>query len=172
MNRRVRLNVGLGRTCGTATVCIWIANFHHTVGCSKWPEAKLRVQSICITSSEQHPAEALKVGMLNDLLHQASGETFASVRGQDVDVRKRRERRLVGYDASKAHLLTVAKHTKTEGVVYRAFDYRARNTGRPVRVREEVVNRAYVQARFVAGDFVCGHRELCALTCKVTGAPH
>jgi hypothetical protein len=134
MNRRVRLNVGLGRTCGTATVCIWIANFHHTVGCSKWPEAKLRIQSICVTSSEQHAAQTLKVGVLNDLLDEAPGETFAAVRRQDVDVRKPRERGLVSNDTSKPHLLTVAENAEAERVRYRALDHGTRNAGRPVRL--------------------------------------
>jgi len=95
--------------------------------------------------------------MLDDILHETEGNAFAAMCWQDVYVSKVCEGGLVRYGASKANLFTLMKNPKTQGILYRAFDDVAWNTGRPVRLCQKVVDRRYVEAGFVARDFVWRH---------------
>ena len=83
MNRRVRLTVALGRPFG-ASVCIWIVNFHEALRSSKWLEAELRVERMCVASREQHAAESLKDRVSNELIHEAPRQTFTSMLRNNV----------------------------------------------------------------------------------------
>jgi hypothetical protein len=77
---------------------------------------------------------------------------------QDVHVGKVCERCFVRYGASKANLFTLIKNAKTQRIIYSAFDDGAWNAERPVRLRQKAVNRPYVEAGFVACDFVRRHK--------------
>ena len=94
------------------------------------------------------------------MFHETEGNAFAAMLWQDVHVGKVCERCFVGNGASKANLFTLIKSAKTQGIVHRAFDDGAWNAGRPVRLRQEAVNRPYVEAGFVACDFVWRHKWL------------
>jgi hypothetical protein len=96
--------------------------------------------------------------MLDYMFHETEGNAIAAMLWQDVHVGKVCERCFVGNGASKANLFTLIKSAKTQGIVYRALDDGAWNAGRPVRLRQEAVNRPYVEAGFVACDFVWRHK--------------
>jgi len=132
-------------------------NFHDAIRSCKRFETELRVQGVRVASREQHSSKTLKLGMSNDLLHETPRKPFAPMLWKNVHVRKVCEGCLVSYDAGKANLSALAKNTKTERILYCALDDRARNAGRPIRLGEEAVNRTYVEARFVARDFVWSH---------------
>src|SRR5215471_19113186 len=85
-----------------------------------------------IARGEQHTTKTLKIGMLNDLLHEAPRQIFAAMLGKNINVRQIRESRLIGDDGSKPHLLTLAENTKTERISYGAFDNSAWSSKRPI----------------------------------------
>jgi hypothetical protein len=110
-------------------------NFHYAFGRGKWFEPELLVQRVCISGSQHYATEALQVGMLNYLFHEAQRQAFAPMLWEHINVGEVRERCLIGYDAGKAYLLTLKEKAKTQGIGYRTLDDGAWNAGRPVRLR-------------------------------------
>jgi hypothetical protein len=135
-------------------------NFHYAIGGGQWLEPELLVQRMRVSSGEQHSAKAPKIGMLDYMFHETEGNAFAAMLWQDVHVSKVCEGCLVRYGASKANLFALMKNTKTQGIVYRAFDDGAWNAGRPVRLSQKAVDRPYVEAGFVGYDFVWRHNRI------------
>jgi len=142
-------------------------NFHDAVWSSKGLETKLRVQGMRVAGGEQYAAKALKLRVSSDVLHKAPSQTFASMLGENVNVGKVRESRLVRYHASKTHLFIVVENAEANGIGDRALDNGARNAGRPIGLRKEAVNRTYVETRFVTRDFIRDHVEFISLRCDL-----
>jgi hypothetical protein len=147
----------LERTLRRPTVDVWIVNFHYPTRGGQWLEPELLVQRMRVSSGEQHSTKAPKIRMLDYMFHETEGNAFAAMLWQDVHVSKVCEGCLVRYGASKANLFALMKNTKTQGIVYRAFDDGAWNAWRPVRLSQKAVDRPYVEAGFVGNDFVWRH---------------
>jgi hypothetical protein len=123
------------RTLGLHAVSIGIVHFHNAFGDAQWLEPELFVQRVSISSSQQHATQALEVRMPHYLFHETQGQALAAMLGQDVNVSEIGERCFVCYDSRKAYGLILKEQAKTQGIRNRAFDDRAWNAGRPVRLR-------------------------------------
>jgi hypothetical protein len=121
-------------------------------------EFPLSDQGRRVSSGQQHSTKAPQIRMLDYMFQDTEGNAFAAVLWQNVHVGKVCERCFVCYGTSKANLFALIKNAKTQGIVYRAFDDGAWNAGRPVRLRQKAMNRPYVEAGFVACDFVWRHK--------------
>jgi len=98
-------------------------------------------------SGGQHPSpESLQFRVGEDGLHRPYPQTVSAVRLQDEHVGYVGEGSAVGYHARETDLLSAVVNPEGHRVLDRAPDYLEGNTGRPVRVLQEVVDGFQVQA--------------------------
>src|SRR5215469_2509259 len=77
-------------------------------------EAKLLIESMCITRDQGPSPQSLQIRMALDALHQPLGKTLSAVRFHHKDVSDVSKRSLVGNDTCKSYLLTTMVDAETE----------------------------------------------------------
>src|SRR3712207_4284090 len=111
-------------------------------------KAELSVEPVRVLRRENPAAEALKLGVREDDLHQPLRQPAPAVRLQDEHVRQPREGRVVRHDAREADQLFALINPERQRVLDRAAHDVERAPLSPVTILADVaVNRAEVEPR-------------------------
>ena len=104
-------------------------------------------------AGQQHPApQILQRGMPHDAFHQPLAQAASAMRFEHEHVAKIRDRSEVANHPGKAHLSTTIINAKAERMLDRPRHNFARNSFRPIAVRQEPMNHVQVEADGVGTD--------------------
>src|ERR1051326_3238860 len=102
---------------------------------------------------DQHPAaQALKIGMGHNALHQPLGKTASTPRLQNKDIGQVGKGGTVSDRACKTNLALALEDAKAERVLNGSLDGFQRDSASPIAICQEVMHRTGIKARRISAD--------------------